>query len=82
VKSSNKGGQDTREIMAGFLRFSRSFSVQLGAMTVIWVSTLPGEISVLGFSSDTTSLIRRRTPPIFGALGVIGLSGSPPENKR
>jgi len=37
----NKGGQGAREIMAGFSRFSRSFPVQCGAMTVIGVSILP-----------------------------------------
>ena len=42
MKSSNKGGQGAREIMAGLLRLSPGVSpVPCGAMTVIGVSTLP-----------------------------------------
>ncbi len=41
MKSSNNLRWGAREIMAGFLRFSRSFPVPCGAMTVIGVSTLP-----------------------------------------
>ncbi len=37
----SKGGQGAREIVAGGSRFSRSFPVPCGTMTVIGVSALP-----------------------------------------
>ena len=39
----NSGGQGAREIMAGFEPLFMSCPVQCGAMTVIWVSILPGK---------------------------------------